>query len=238
MGKPMSRSSRRPLLHLKKVKATKSWRLNLKTRTDLVPDDVLALEKTKNIVNKLIKIILNEEELPKSLHWWFHSALSKKIQRPVNISQNRILIKKIGLTEEDISQQCSLHILECAQFYRNKNVLGKKFRIYFYDAIRFNLPKYLGNWIGKLILESNILIPVYKLDLETLTYPEEPEEFLDLGWVLLSDKRLTHLTTLQKYCVYLHLTKQVPLSEIAEQLQLSENKINNIFKRAYQLLAA
>lgn len=219
----------------KKRKKRKSWRHYIVN--GMPPPRYELTERYGNLVSTITDIITDEQPGPKSLTYWFYKNLSWKLfsQTKASTPHTHLLIRTLidslpHLAREDIEQQAWLYLMEMWTFYVDTYKHNKVARFVFYDYVRFNLIKYMTNWIAHQV-QLNV-VDTKAPNVDQAVYMKDPEGIkLDLGWVILKSETsfLSSLTTRQKYLIFLRYVKQMSILEIAKLTQRNHKSIEKDF---------
>jgi hypothetical protein len=220
----------------------KSWRHFIVN--GMPPPRYELIDRYSNLIETVTDIVTNEAQGPKSLSHWFYKSLSwklfgqTKVCTPHTYILIRVLINELPeLSREDIEQQAWLYLMEMWNFYVDNYRHNKAVRFVFYDYIRFNLVKYMSNWIANQIKISTADSKANFVS--DVTYIEEPKDInVDLGWVILQSDTgfLSELSVRQKYLIFLRYVKELSIMEISDLMQRNHKSIEKDFTAINKLL--
>jgi hypothetical protein len=202
------------------------------------------VDRYSSLVTTITDIITGEDEGPRSLSHWFYKSLSWKLfgQTKVCTPHTYLLIRTLidnlsHFSREDIEQQAWLYLMEMWDFYVDTYKHNKVARFVFYDYVRFNLIKYMTNWVAN---QVHLNMADFKAPVVSgVAYVDDPQDLnIDLGWVILKSETgfLASLSTRQKYLIFLRYVKQMSILEISKLTQRNHKSIEKDFTAIHKVI--
>jgi hypothetical protein len=197
-------------------KKKKHWRSKLQAAS--FPADIKATQ-FKTLIESIVQVARGNTITPRDILLRFNQGFKKKINLLYKQEEIGLLIQVhrdsiCTISEEDLSQQCYLYLIELWEFYKIK--WKKRTNKIFYDYARSYLSRWMGYYVGQEI--EKYLSQGYIEKLESVYSIEEREiTNLSLGWVFLktNEGKFKDLNIKQKYLLYLRFNKDLSIKEIS-----------------------
>jgi hypothetical protein len=209
----------------------KHWRRS-SSKTRINPESSI-VSTYSGTIEKIIDIATGTTVGPRHLFTIFNRSIKLILGSSITKEQlNRYSTVIQELSREDLKQQCYLYLIELWNFFKVKwSNRSNKYPTVFYDVIRSTLPRWIGRYVGKLILAAEAEQRVDKVD--GITEPIQAQIDIDLSWIMLNDKEsmFNFLSISDRYKLYLRYWKRFKVSEVSELLNRNIDLVSKDYVR-------